>query len=62
MNYTDIGYYKYKSLTPTIVDCVREYPITELILEKIMKKELVWEFEMEEGNPRLYNGKLIVLI
>ena len=62
MNYIDIGYYKYKSLTPTIVDCVREYPITEFILEKIKKEELVWEFEMEEGKPKLCNGKLIVLI
>lgn len=62
INYTDIGYYKYKSLTPTIVDCVREYPITEFILEKIKKEELVWEFEMEEQEPKLYNGKLIILI
>jgi hypothetical protein len=61
-NYIDIGYYKYKSLTPSIVDCVREYPITEFILEKIKKEELVWEFEMEEQKPKLYNGKLIVLI
>jgi hypothetical protein len=62
INYIDIGYYKYKSLTPTIVDCVREYPITEFILEKIKKEELDWEFEMEEQKPKLYNGKLIVLI
>jgi hypothetical protein len=61
-NYIDIGYYKYKSLTPSIVDCVREYPITEFILEKIKKEELVREFEMEEQKPKLYNGKLIVLI
>jgi hypothetical protein len=61
-NYIDIGYYKYKSLTPSIVDCVREYPITEFILEKIKKEELNWEFEMEEQKPKLYNGKLIVLI
>jgi hypothetical protein len=44
------------------VDCVREYPITEFILEKIKKEELNWEFEMEEQKPKLYNGKLIVLI
>ena len=62
MNYIDIGYYKYKSLTPTIVDCIREYPITEFILEKIKKEDLVWEYEMEEQKPKLYNGKLIVLI
>jgi hypothetical protein len=62
INYIDIGYYKYKSLTPSIVDCVREYPITEFILEKIKKEELVWEYEMEEQEPKLYNGKLIVLI
>ena len=62
MNYIDIGYYKYKSHTPTIVDCVREYPITEYILEKIKKEELVWEFELEEQKPKLCNGKLIVLI
>jgi hypothetical protein len=61
-NYIDIGYYKYKSLTPSIVDCVREYPITDLILEKIKKEELLWELEMEEQKPKLYNGKLIVLI
>jgi hypothetical protein len=61
-SHTDIGYFKYKSHTPTIVDCIKEYPITEFILEKIKKKELVWEFEMEEQKPKLYNGKLIVLI
>jgi hypothetical protein len=61
-NYIDIGYYKYKSHTPTIVDCVREYPMTEFILEKIKKKELVWELEMKEQKPRLFNGKLIILI
>lgn len=62
VSYKDIGYYKYKSSVPLIADCVREYPITEFILEKIKKKELVWEFEMEEQKPKLYNGKLIVLI
>ena len=64
LNYsqTDIGYYKYESHTPTIVDCIKEYPITEFILEKIKKEELFWEFEMEEEKPKLYNGKLIVLI
>ena len=61
-SYTDIGYFKYKSHTPTIVDCIKEYPITEFILKKIEKKELDWEFEMEEEIPKLYNGKLIVLI
>jgi len=61
-NYKDIGYFKYKSSIPTIVDCIKEYPITEFILEKIKKKELVWEIEMEEGNPKLYNGKFIILI
>ena len=36
-SHTDIGYFKYKSHTPTIVDCIKEYPITEFILEKIKK-------------------------
>jgi hypothetical protein len=44
------------------VDCVKEYPITDFILEKIKKREIVWEVEMEKGNPKLYNGKLVVLI
>jgi len=61
-NHIDIGYFKYKSHTPTMVDCIKEYPITEFILEKIEKKELMWEFEMEEEKPKLYNGKLIILI
>jgi hypothetical protein len=59
---TDIGYFKYRSHNPLIVDCIKEYPITEFILEKIEKKELMWEFEMEEEKPKLYNGKLIILI
>jgi hypothetical protein len=61
-NYENIGYYKYKSFTPIIVDCIKEYPITDFILEKIKNKEIVWEFEMENGNPKLLNGKLIVLV
>jgi hypothetical protein len=61
-NYKNIGYFKYKSFTPTTVDCVKEYPITDFILEKIKKREIVWEVEMEKGNPKLYNGKLVVLI
>lgn len=62
-SHTDIGYFKYKSHTPTIVDCIKEYPITEFILEKIKKKELIWEIEMEEEKkPKLHNGKLIILI
>jgi histidinol phosphatase-like PHP family hydrolase len=61
-NYNQIGYFKYKSTIPTIVDCVREYPITEFILDKIKKNELVWEIESERQKPKLHNGKLIVLI
>ena len=61
-NYKEIGYFKYKSTAPTIVDCVREYPITEFILDKIKNNELVWELETEEQTPKLFNGKFIVLI
>ena len=61
-NYKEIGYFKYKSTIPTIVDCIREYPITEFILDKIEKDELVWELETEEQKPKLHNGKFIVLI
>jgi len=57
-NYENIGYYKYKSFTPIIVDCIKEY----FILEKIKNKEIVWEFEMENGTPKLLNGKLIILV
>ena len=61
-NYKDIGYFKYKSTIPTIADCIREYPITEFILEKIKKNELFWEFEIEKQKPKLQDGKFIILI
>ncbi len=44
------------------MDCIKEYPITDFILEKIKNKEIVWEFEMENGTPKLLNGKLIILV
>jgi histidinol phosphatase-like PHP family hydrolase len=61
-NYKKIGYFKYKSTIPTIVDCVKEYPITEFILDKIEKNELVWEIETDKETPKLFNGKFIILI
>jgi len=61
-NYKDIGYFKYKSTIPVIADCVREYPITEHILDKIKNNELSWEFEIERQKPKLQNGKFIILI
>jgi hypothetical protein len=57
-----IGYFKYKPSVPSIVDCIREYPITEFLMNKIKNKEITWEIETEKETPILYKGKFIVLI
>jgi hypothetical protein len=57
-----IGYYKYKSTTSPIVECVREYPITGGILSYLVENNISWEFEMEGESPKLIKGKSVILI
>lgn len=57
----NIGYYKYYPTNPNIADCIREYPITEDILRYI-KKTGVFEIEYQDSEPKLINGKFVVLI
>jgi len=49
-----IQYFKYKATTNLIVECVREFPITEEIKTYILTND---NLELEE-----IDGKLIVLI
>ena len=58
----DLGYFKYKSSVESVADCIREYPMTEFILDKIKNNQIPWEIEKEEGIPKKFNGKYIVLI
>ena len=60
--FNNIGYFKYKPTTPLIVDCIREYPISEFLMNKIKNNEIKWEIETEKQEPKLYKGKFIVLI
>lgn len=60
--FNNIGYYKYKSMVPSIVDCIKEYPITEFVLDKIKNNEIDWEIETEKVEPKLHQGKMVVLI
>jgi hypothetical protein len=57
----NIGYYKYRSYNPNIADCVREYPITEDILNYI-KKTGFFKVEYQNSKPKLIKGKFVVLI
>jgi hypothetical protein len=57
----NIGYYKYEPSAPNIADCIREYPITEEILEYI-KKTGLFRIEYQDSKPKKINGKLVALI
>lgn len=60
--FNKIGYFKYKPRVPSIVDCIREYPISEFLMNKIKNNEIEWEIETEKQEPKLFKGKFIVLI
>jgi len=57
----NIGYYKYYPTNPNIANCIREYPITEEILEYI-KKTGLFRIEYQDSKPKKINGKLVALI
>jgi hypothetical protein len=57
----EIGYYKYKSSTTPMVDCLNCYPINDTIKDYIINQKFV-EFEYEKSNVKLLNGKIIALI
>jgi hypothetical protein len=56
-----VGYYKYEPSNPLLVECVREYPITQEILEYLKKTNSI-KFELENNKPKLIDGKMVVLI
>ena len=56
-----IGYYKYETSNEGLLDLACEYPITEEILNYIKNMGNV-KIEFEGNNPKLINGKLIILI
>ena len=41
-DFEKIGYYKYKSNNQLIIECIREYPITEFVLSKIKYKNILY--------------------
>jgi hypothetical protein len=57
----NIGYYKYYPTNPNIADCIREYPITEEILDYI-KKTGLFRIEYQDTKPKKINGKFVALI
>lgn len=57
----EIGYFKYKSNIETIVDCIKEFPITDDI-KTLIKHENNISIEIVDGEPNLIEGKYVVLI
>lgn len=57
----EVGYYKYKSSTSPIVDCLSYYPINDFIKEYILNQKFV-ELEFEKNDIKLLNGKIIAII
>lgn len=60
-NIDKIGYYKYETSNEELLDLACEYPITEDILNYIKNMGNV-KIEFEGNNPKLINGKLIILV
>jgi hypothetical protein len=58
----EIGYFKYKGYNNLLVDCVKEYPITEEIRDYLKNRLLEIEIETKEKEPIRINGKLVVII
>lgn len=58
----NVGYFKYKSQIPITIDCIKEYPITEEILDLICNNKVKFEIEKKNEIPVEINGKFIVLI
>ena len=56
-----IGFYKYENSNKLVVECVREYPITADIINYITQKKDI-KFEFENNEPKLIDGKFVVLI
>jgi hypothetical protein len=57
----EIGYYKYKSTTTPIIECLSCYPINESINEYILNQKFV-EFEYESNDIKTIDGKIVALI
>jgi invasion protein IalB len=57
----EIGYFKYKTHNSLIVDCIKEFPITEEIKE-FLKSENNFDIESSDGQPKKIYGKLVALI
>lgn len=60
-NILKIGYYKYETVNKKFGYLASEYPITEDMLNYILKLNQI-KFEFEGDKPKLINNKLIVLI
>lgn len=60
-NIEKIGYYKYETSNKEFNSLCGEYPITDDIINHIKKLNYI-KFEFEKDNPKLINGKFIVLV
>jgi hypothetical protein len=56
-----IGYYKYETSNKTFYNLCDEYPITEHIINYLKKSNHV-KIEFEQNQPKLINGKFVVLV
>lgn len=57
MKKNNIGFFKYENNLTNITE-IPYYPITDSILEKTSHMK----YEFENGEPKIINGKLVVLI
>ena len=57
-----IGFYKYETKNLPIVDCVKEYPLTPEIQDYISKNYHSVRLDYDNSEPRVIDGKFVVLI
>ena len=56
----EIAYYKYKSDSNPITDCIKEYPLTQEIIQHVIDEG--FELEMIDDEPKRINGYGVFLI
>lgn len=56
-----IGYFKYRTDSTLIVDCIKEFPITEEI-KKFLSNQEYLILDTVDGEPNIIDGKFVVLV
>lgn len=57
----EVGYYKYINNNQTSLNCINLYPFNKIV-EQYLKSQDYINIESENNLPKLYNGKIVILI